>query len=165
MSVPPPSLSPRSLPWWLLTVSTPEHHLSACERRACPPRSIQSCRHRLSDRPLCALLRRLRPYLGKDQRGEIASAGQLVAECGRRVPRRSFDSFPLSCWIQSPNRTRCCFDFKQTLFYSFYGPEKIADTLNLLNFSAFTLGNHEFDTGNDTLLGEFLCKAISPSLS
>jgi 5'-nucleotidase len=34
-------------------------------------------------------------------------------------------------------------EFQGTLFYSFYGGEKIAETLNQMNFSAMTLGNHE----------------------
>lgn len=38
-----------------------------------------------------------------------------------------------------------------TLFYSFYGGEKIADTLNQLGFDAMTVGNHEFDAGDDVL--------------
>lgn len=42
-----------------------------------------------------------------------------------------------------------------TLFYSFYGGEKIAETLNQLGFDGMVLGNHEFDAGDDKL-GEFL---------
>lgn len=34
-------------------------------------------------------------------------------------------------------------EFQGTLFYSFYGGEKIAETLNQMNFSAMTIGNHE----------------------
>lgn len=40
-------------------------------------------------------------------------------------------------------------EFQGTLFYSYYGGEKIAETLNILNFDAMTLGNHEFDAGSD----------------
>lgn len=39
-------------------------------------------------------------------------------------------------------------EFQGTLFYSFYGGEKIAETLNQMNFSAMTLGNHEVRTPN-----------------
>ncbi|KAJ7765649.1 Metallo-dependent phosphatase-like protein [Mycena metata] len=46
-------------------------------------------------------------------------------------------------------------EFQGTLFYSYYGGEVIATTLNQLNFDAMTLGNHEFDQG-DAYLGQFL---------
>jgi 5'-nucleotidase len=36
-------------------------------------------------------------------------------------------------------------EFQGTLFYSYYGGEKIAETLNQLGFDGMTLGNHEFD--------------------
>lgn len=55
-------------------------------------------------------------------------------------------------------------EFQGTLFYSFYGGEKIAETLNQLNFSAMTLGNHEFDAG-DEKLGEFLENLTFPIIS
>jgi 2',3'-cyclic-nucleotide 2'-phosphodiesterase (5'-nucleotidase family) len=38
-----------------------------------------------------------------------------------------------------------------TLFYSYYGGEVIAEMLNQGNFSAFTVGNHEFDGGELSL--------------
>lgn len=38
-------------------------------------------------------------------------------------------------------------EFQGTLFYSYYGGEAIADILNEGNFTAFTIGNHEFDGG------------------
>jgi 2',3'-cyclic-nucleotide 2'-phosphodiesterase (5'-nucleotidase family) len=40
-----------------------------------------------------------------------------------------------------------------TLFYSYYGGEKITETLNQLGFDAMTLGNHEFDRGDDYVAG------------
>ncbi|KAJ7081763.1 Metallo-dependent phosphatase-like protein [Mycena belliarum] len=52
-------------------------------------------------------------------------------------------------------------EFQGTLFYSFYGGEKIADTLNQLSFDAMTLGNHEFDHG-DAYLGAFLNNLTMP---
>ncbi|KAL6709853.1 hypothetical protein ACN47E_000638 [Coniothyrium glycines] len=55
-------------------------------------------------------------------------------------------------------------EFQGTLFYSFYGGEKIAETLNELNFSAMTLGNHEFDAG-DEKLGQFLENLTFPIIS
>jgi 2',3'-cyclic-nucleotide 2'-phosphodiesterase (5'-nucleotidase family) len=55
-------------------------------------------------------------------------------------------------------------EFQGTLFYSYYGGEKIAETLNQLNFSAMTLGNHEFD-GGDAELGEFLNNLTFPIIS
>ncbi|EFQ92816.1 hypothetical protein PTNB73_09054 [Pyrenophora teres f. teres] len=55
-------------------------------------------------------------------------------------------------------------EFQGTLFYSFYGGEKIAETLNELKFDAMTLGNHEFD-GGDAELGEFLVNLTFPIVS
>ncbi|KAI1396447.1 Metallo-dependent phosphatase [Hypoxylon fuscum] len=55
-------------------------------------------------------------------------------------------------------------EFQGTLFYTFYGGEKIADTLNQLGFDAMTLGNHEFD-GGDEKLGEFLKNLTFPIIS
>jgi 5'-nucleotidase len=55
-------------------------------------------------------------------------------------------------------------EFQGTLFYSYYGGEKIAETLNQLNVSAMTLGNHEFDAG-DAELGRFLDNLTFPILS
>ncbi|KAF7314948.1 Metallo-dependent phosphatase [Mycena indigotica] len=52
-------------------------------------------------------------------------------------------------------------EFQGTLFFSYYGGEVIADTLNQLNFDAMTLGNHEFDRG-DTYLGQFLANLTVP---
>ncbi|KAJ6500851.1 Metallo-dependent phosphatase-like protein [Mycena sanguinolenta] len=52
-------------------------------------------------------------------------------------------------------------EFQGTLFYSYYGGEKIAETLNQLNFDAMTLGNHEFDQG-DAYLGQFLDNLTMP---
>ncbi|KAJ4299300.1 hypothetical protein N0V90_004544 [Kalmusia sp. IMI 367209] len=46
-------------------------------------------------------------------------------------------------------------EFQGTLFYSYYRGEKIAETMNQLGFDAMTLGNHEFDGGDDEL-GAFL---------
>lgn len=55
-------------------------------------------------------------------------------------------------------------EFQGTLFYSFYGGEKIAETLNELKFDAMTLGNHEWD-GGDEKLGEFLMNLTFPIVS
>ncbi|KAI1445104.1 Metallo-dependent phosphatase [Annulohypoxylon stygium] len=55
-------------------------------------------------------------------------------------------------------------EFQGTLFYSFYGGEKIADTLNQLGFDAMTLGNHEFDGGDDQL-GDFIKNLTFPVIS
>ncbi|KAH7381220.1 Metallo-dependent phosphatase-like protein [Phaeosphaeria sp. MPI-PUGE-AT-0046c] len=52
-------------------------------------------------------------------------------------------------------------EFQGTLFYSFYGGEKIAQTLNDLEFDAMTLGNHEFDGGEEKL-GAFLKNLTFP---
>jgi 5'-nucleotidase len=51
-----------------------------------------------------------------------------------------------------------------TLFYSYYGGEKIAETINQLGFDAMTLGNHEFDGGDDKL-GAFLENLTFPIIS
>jgi 2',3'-cyclic-nucleotide 2'-phosphodiesterase (5'-nucleotidase family) len=50
------------------------------------------------------------------------------------------------------------------LFYTFYGGEKIAETLNQLGFDGMTLGNHEFDGGDDKL-GAFLENLTFPIIS
>ncbi|KAH6662640.1 5'-nucleotidase [Plectosphaerella plurivora] len=55
-------------------------------------------------------------------------------------------------------------EFQGTLYYTFYGPEKIGETLNQLGFDAMTLGNHEFDGGDDEL-GEFLTNLTFPVTS
>ena len=38
-----------------------------------------------------------------------------------------------------------------TLYFTYYGGEKIAQTINQLGFDTFVLGNHEFDRGDDHL--------------
>ncbi len=55
-------------------------------------------------------------------------------------------------------------EFQGTMFFSFYGGEKIADTLNQIGFDAMTLGNHEFDRGDDHL-GQFLENLTFPIVS
>jgi 5'-nucleotidase len=55
-------------------------------------------------------------------------------------------------------------EFQGTLFYTYYKGEKIAETLNQLGFDAMTLGNHEFDGGDD-LLGDFLANLTFPITS
>ncbi|KAI0003576.1 Metallo-dependent phosphatase [Xylariaceae sp. FL0662B] len=55
-------------------------------------------------------------------------------------------------------------EFQGTLFYTFYGGEKIAETLNQLGFDAMTLGNHEFDGGDDQL-GNFIKNLTFPIVS
>ncbi|KAF2271336.1 Metallo-dependent phosphatase [Westerdykella ornata] len=55
-------------------------------------------------------------------------------------------------------------EFQGTLFYSFYGGEKIAETINQVGFDAMTLGNHEFDGGDDKL-AEFLQNLTFPIVS
>jgi 5'-nucleotidase len=55
-------------------------------------------------------------------------------------------------------------EFQGTMFFSFYGGEKIAEALNQIGFDAMTLGNHEFDRGDDHL-GEFLENLTFPIVS
>ena len=55
-------------------------------------------------------------------------------------------------------------EFQGTMFFSFYGGEKIANTLNQIGFDAMTLGNHEFDRGDDHL-GQFLENLTFPIVS
>lgn len=55
-------------------------------------------------------------------------------------------------------------EFQGTLYYSFYGGEKIAQTINDLKFDAMTLGNHEWDGGDDNL-GRFLKNLTFPIVS
>lgn len=67
---------------------------------------------------------------------------------------------------QSPNHLwlNAGDEFQGTLFYSFYGGEKIAETINDLKFDVMTLGNHEWD-GGDKKLGEFLNNLTFPVVS
>ncbi|CAA7261017.1 unnamed protein product [Cyclocybe aegerita] len=51
-----------------------------------------------------------------------------------------------------------------TLYYTLFKGEKISETLNQLGFDAMTLGNHEFDDGDD-LLADFLCNLTFPVIS
>lgn len=55
-------------------------------------------------------------------------------------------------------------EFQGTLYYTYYGGEKIAETLNELDFDAMTLGNHEFD-GGDEELAAFLQNLTFPIVS
>ena len=55
-------------------------------------------------------------------------------------------------------------EFQGTLFYTYYGGEKIAETINQLGFDGMTLGNHEFDGGDD-MLGDFLENLTFPIIS
>lgn len=55
-------------------------------------------------------------------------------------------------------------EFQGTLFYTYYKGEKISETLNQLGFDAMTLGNHEFDGGDDQL-GEFIQNLTFPVIS
>lgn len=55
-------------------------------------------------------------------------------------------------------------EFQGTLFYNFYRGGKTAETLNQLGVDAMTLGNHEFDGGDDEL-GAFLQNVSFPVLS
>jgi 5'-nucleotidase len=55
-------------------------------------------------------------------------------------------------------------EFQGTLFYSFYGPEKITLAVNDLGFDIGTLGNHEWDGGDDEL-GEYLANLTFPIVS
>ncbi|KAF4458270.1 5 -nucleotidase [Fusarium albosuccineum] len=68
------------------------------------------------------------------------------------------EDHPDNLWLNAGD------EFQGTLFYSFYGPEKIAETLNDLKFDAMTLGNHEWD-GGDEELGEFLVNLTFPVVS
>ncbi|KND89349.1 Apyrase [Tolypocladium ophioglossoides CBS 100239] len=65
---------------------------------------------------------------------------------------------PDSLWLNAGD------EFQGTLFYSFYGGEKIAETVNHLQFDAMTLGNHEWD-GGDKALGNFLKNLTFPVVS
>ncbi|RCI09345.1 hypothetical protein L249_3694 [Ophiocordyceps polyrhachis-furcata BCC 54312] len=52
-------------------------------------------------------------------------------------------------------------EFQGTLFFTLFGGEKIAETLNDVKFDAMTLGNHEWDLGDEEL-GKFLDKLDFP---
>lgn len=68
------------------------------------------------------------------------------------------EEFPDHLWLNAGD------EFQGTLFYTFYGGEKIAETINDLKFDAMTLGNHEWD-GGDEKLGEFLKNLTFPIVS
>ncbi|KHN97263.1 5'-nucleotidase precursor [Metarhizium album ARSEF 1941] len=55
-------------------------------------------------------------------------------------------------------------EFQGTPFYTFYGWVKIAEILNDLKVDAITLGNHEWDGGDDNL-GNFLGNLTFPVVS
>ncbi len=55
-------------------------------------------------------------------------------------------------------------EFQGTLFFSYYGGEKIAETVNNLKFDVMTLGNHEWDNGDEEL-GKFLKNLTFPIIS
>lgn len=55
-------------------------------------------------------------------------------------------------------------EFQGTLFFSYYGGEKIAQTINDLKFDVMTLGNHEWDNGDEEL-GKFLKNLTFPVVS
>lgn len=68
-----------------------------------------------------------------------------------------------------PNKTNSLFlnagdEFQGTLFYNFYKGWKTAETLNQLGVDAMTLGNHEFD-GGDEELAAFIDNVTFPVLS
>lgn len=50
------------------------------------------------------------------------------------------------------------------MYYTYYGGEKIAETINQLGFDGMTLGNHEFNGGDDKL-GAFLENLTFPIIS
>ncbi|KAL6234632.1 hypothetical protein BDW75DRAFT_231020 [Aspergillus navahoensis] len=68
------------------------------------------------------------------------------------------EQYPDNLWLNAGD------EFQGTLFYTYYGGEKIAETLNELQFDAMTLGNHEWD-GGDEALGEFLLNLTFPIVS
>ncbi|PBP15406.1 putative 5`-nucleotidase protein [Diplocarpon rosae] len=55
-------------------------------------------------------------------------------------------------------------EFQGTPFYTYYGSEKIAETLNEMGFDIMTLGNHEFDNG-PAPLADFLTNLTFPIIS
>lgn len=68
-----------------------------------------------------------------------------------------------------PSKTSSLFlnagdEFQGTLFYNFYKGWKTAETLNQLGVDAMTLGNHEFD-GGDEELAAFINNVTFPILS
>jgi 5'-nucleotidase len=55
-------------------------------------------------------------------------------------------------------------EFQGTLFYTLYKGAAISSVLNQLGFDAMTLGNHEFDDGDD-LLASFILNLTFPVIS
>ncbi|KAL4778589.1 Metallo-dependent phosphatase-like protein [Aspergillus varians] len=68
------------------------------------------------------------------------------------------EEYPDNLWLNAGD------EFQGTLFYQYYGGEKIAETINDLKFDAMTLGNHEWD-GGDEALGQFLLNLTFPVVS
>lgn len=65
---------------------------------------------------------------------------------------------PQNLWLNAGD------EFQGTLFYNYYGGAKIAETLKWLRFDAMTLGNHEWDGGDDAL-GSFVASLDFPVVS
>lgn len=56
-------------------------------------------------------------------------------------------------------------EFQGTMFFSYYeGAWKISEAMNMMGFDAMTLGNHEFDRG-DEHLGQFMNNITFPVIS
>ncbi|KAH7152788.1 Metallo-dependent phosphatase-like protein [Dactylonectria macrodidyma] len=68
------------------------------------------------------------------------------------------EAHPDNLWLNAGD------EFQGTLFYSYYKGKKIDEVLNALEFDAMTLGNHEWD-GGDEQLGEFLLNLTFPVVS
>ena len=54
--------------------------------------------------------------------------------------------------------------WRETLYYSFFGPEPDAAVMNTIGFDAFVVGNHEFDDG-DAMLATFVRDLETPVVS
>ncbi|KAB5533536.1 Metallo-dependent phosphatase-like protein [Coniochaeta sp. 2T2.1] len=85
----------------------------------------------------------------KGCRGGVARISAMAKELREQHP----DSLFLNAGDESQG----------TLFYTYYGAEKIAETLNYMGVDCFVPGNHEFDRGDDHL-GDFLENLTFPTI-
>lgn len=93
----------------------------------------------------------------------LSRANQIRAQRPDTLFLNAGDEFQVRKTL-SPSLHALLTSYQGTAFYSFYGGEKIAATLNQLNMTAFTLGNHEFDGGDD-FLARFLQNLTMPTIS
>ncbi|KIM23775.1 hypothetical protein M408DRAFT_17804 [Serendipita vermifera MAFF 305830] len=81
-------------------------------------------------------------------RGTDCTAGN---ECIAGYARIKQKVSELRTSLQDPIFLNAGDEFQGTLFFTYYGGEKISYAINEVGYDAFTLGNHEFDKGQGEL--------------